>query len=602
LGAGSVSPYEIHFAILEALLKYLEILCLAVISVVLLSSCQNSSRHIEEVDSNIKTIKLQMLDEQIYKTIGEGRFYTADFSPDEKILAVGTSVSIIFYDTSNYQEIRTIPASFVDKLKWSPNGNFLAVAEGSQFYIYDYSLNKVIELQDGEQVLNTDQISWSPNGKYIAATTLLMYHANAWVWEVSSTNKISDLALKNEFAVYKYANGVHWSSDSTKLALSFNISDMNNLSTPSQLTLWDFATKSPKLISQWVLPDYRPDKGEVPQSGSGTVYWTPDDKFIVVASSSNITVLDASNGDIKKQIVTSQQILTVWLSNKKLILVTGNKSIIIQAYNIPDLEKLGEIKYSENSICVPAQIQFNSCGFENASISPSASTLITSNSFNDEFYVLSAKDEVALKSIFLGSHWNNDLAFSSDNRYVVTLGQDDLVRSYSIDDLELIDTVNYNDSSIAYLHLNGKYTEQATEISPDGKLSAHIEEDTSSECFLIFCTPGTKYKLTISRISSNEILRSIGLQKTSMEISWSPDSNWLITAGDPTDGSIPNFGLIIVPIETNKQAFLITNIGPIKGLDWSDDGKYIGETGYNGVIRIFMAKELLDSFHTITSP
>ncbi len=81
-----------------------------------------------------------------------------------------------------------------------------------------------------------------------------------------------------------------------------------------------------------------------------------------------------------------------------------------------------------------------------------------------------------------------------------------------------------------------------------------------------------------------------------MEIKWSPNSNWLITTGSPAGDPAQDFGLILVPIETNKKILEVNNTGPIKGLDWSANGGYIGETGPSGVIRIFNAEKLISSF------
>lgn len=595
-------------------MKILAILCLVVISTVLLSGCQNFSHYSNEGDSKIKVINLNKLNEKIYENIGKGRVYAAEFSPNEKILAVGTSISIIFYDTSDYQELRTIPANFVEELEWSPSGNFLAVAELSRFYVYDYSLDKIIQMQDGDQALSTDQISWSPNGNYVAATNLLMYHANAWVWDITSTNKIYDLALKSEFGVYKYANGVSWSPDSKSLAVSFLISNLNGTNPPSQsqLVLWNLTENDPTIVAQWFIPNYSTQESVVPAPSTGKVYWTPDGRFIVITSYNNVSIVDAESGDLHQKFTVPQSILNIWLRNEKLILISGDKSLTVQVYNIPDFNKIDETKYLENPFCSAVQMQFSRCNFQNASISPSASTLVTSSSFYDGFHVLNLRNNVSLKSVFLGSHWNNDLAFSPDSRYVAALGQDGLVRSYNIDDLILLSAIDYKDNLIwtddgklktklsqskaDYLQLNGNYLEQATEISPDGKLSAHIEGEPTSECFLIFCSTDTRYKLTINNINSNEILRSVEFRNTSMEIKWSPDSNWLITAGDPIDMSASNFGLVIVPIENQKQVFLVADTGPIKGIDWSKNGKYIGVTGYNGIIRIFIVGELIDSF------
>src|SRR5690349_6177819 len=67
---------------------------------------------------NVKQVDIQSLGTDSYKTIGQGRIYDTEYSPDNQILAVGTSVGVILYETKSYKVIESIPANFVERLAW----------------------------------------------------------------------------------------------------------------------------------------------------------------------------------------------------------------------------------------------------------------------------------------------------------------------------------------------------------------------------------------------------------------------------------------------------------------------------------------------------
>lgn len=568
----------------------------------LLNACQNPNQPMAEPINNIKVLNLNEINTDVYKTIGEGRFYTSKFSPDNKILAVGTSISIIFYDTSNYQKLKTIP-SHTEILEWSPDGNKLAALGGSRLFIYDYALDKVIELEDGTEAHGGEQISWSPDGKYIASPVLLMYHSDVWVWDAQTGEKKYELSLKTQFlaTTYDHAEGLDWSSDGKKLAVSFRVVNSSNI--PSQLTVWDLSRKKPTLVKQWDVPDFMLKNDEIPHSSFGKVYWTSNDKILTVASSNNISILDAYNGKIINKLIFPEIIHDIYIGASTITLISGTKNLTAQTYSFPEFEEVRKIQYTENVFCDSSEIKYNSCHYEFVNLSSDISSSVLGNSSRDEFHVWDLNSNIISKSIFLNSHWNSDLAFSPDSKFVAVLRHDRYVRSYEVENLNLISEIDYagkllwsengeltkaKDQSDDYFILNEKYEQEITSTSPDGKLSAHIEEDVEAECFLFACTPGSKYKLSISLVETNKIIETIGLERPSMEIKWSPDSKWLITTGDPIqDMKTVNFGLIIISTEGIKPILLITNTGSIKGIDWSDNGKLIAATGYNGIIRIF---------------
>jgi WD40 repeat protein len=144
--------------------------------------------------------------------------YTLDWSPDGKILAVGSGFEITLLSDDLKETIAVMkPAGGALGVTWSPNGKQLATVNGFR--------NPTISLWDWDRTNNrltlnkqiragSDQygVAWSPNGKMLATlgndrqTVIQIWDANTW-------KEIRNFELDYE----NPRRALNWSTDSTTI-------------------------------------------------------------------------------------------------------------------------------------------------------------------------------------------------------------------------------------------------------------------------------------------------------------------------------------------------------------------------------------------------
>ena len=143
------------------------------------------------------------------KSIGSGNAETAAWSPDGKILAIGTSLQIDLYDSATMQLTATLASDGQsnDSLAFSPDGNLLAAsAQNGMVQIWDVAQQRVLQTLEnkGYQYGPQPTLIFSPDGKklFVGADQTIN------VWDIGSgalldsfpgqTNSIVGLALNRE--------------------------------------------------------------------------------------------------------------------------------------------------------------------------------------------------------------------------------------------------------------------------------------------------------------------------------------------------------------------------------------------------------------------
>jgi hypothetical protein len=101
-------------------------------------------------------------------SVGFSKAYDTDWSPNNELLAIETSLGLAFYDTETWNQVKLLDPSISDKFKWSPNGKLL-------FTAYPFSDEpQTVSLFDGETLeqikvfKNGGNFSLSPNGDILA--------------------------------------------------------------------------------------------------------------------------------------------------------------------------------------------------------------------------------------------------------------------------------------------------------------------------------------------------------------------------------------------------------------------------------------------------
>ncbi|MYI94692.1 WD40 repeat domain-containing protein [Candidatus Poribacteria bacterium] len=113
------------------------------------------------------------LPEGAKKRIGKGEIYQMQFSPDDTVLAVATSIGILIYDVDTHQEIALLTEhnDVVKSLAFSPDGQTLASGGGWKdkstrlWDVQTRQLQKTLTGHDGEVTC----LAFHPNGESFAS-------------------------------------------------------------------------------------------------------------------------------------------------------------------------------------------------------------------------------------------------------------------------------------------------------------------------------------------------------------------------------------------------------------------------------------------------
>lgn len=142
--------------------------------------------------------------------LGRGFIFDHAFSPDGKILAIGSSSGVYVYDAKAGDIIRQISSDISEdvlKVVFSPNGKFLAYeATGAKFYA---QIN-VVEVQTGNAVIKseimprTNHIIFSQDNKYLAfipASYIPRENCSSSVeiWDIRKSKKVISLAAPSDY-------------------------------------------------------------------------------------------------------------------------------------------------------------------------------------------------------------------------------------------------------------------------------------------------------------------------------------------------------------------------------------------------------------------
>ena len=228
------------------------------------------------------------------------------FSPDGNLLAVGGYGQVRLFDPASERVMATLSghANFVRSLAFSPDGKLLAAAGGTpqiggEIKIWDVHSHQLVNTMVG----NKDciySVAWSPDGKLIASGS---YDKMVKLWDVSTGKEVLNLQdhIDAVFAVTFSPDGKRLASASQDRTVKiWNVATGRRLYTLSDaldgLTSVAFspsgdqlaATGYDKAIYIWRLDD---EDGHLSQSLIAdqdsllALAWSPDGKIIVTASS-----------------------------------------------------------------------------------------------------------------------------------------------------------------------------------------------------------------------------------------------------------------------------------------------------------------------------
>lgn len=471
-----------------------------------------------------QTITVTSLPSESYIRIGGGRVQAVAYAPNGKFLAVGTSSNIRLYDTDNYEMTQSIPtSSYVRNIIWSPDSTLFLACIGGELVMVDaltgQLLHSLLDTQDAI-VGDPGKMVWSPDGKYVASVALLLYHAEAWIWDAASGERV--YTLKND-ATFPYAEGISWSPDGNYLAVSYRYGGSLTTQT-DEIHLWEI-NASPSVTAQWPLPRF----------AAGKLQWSSDGQYLLMSSYEAFYLINAVTGIILKQVpLPGIDSFALSPDNKLVSIGAGRDSVVI--YTLPELTEKQRLAGMWD-------------GAESISWSPSGDTVAASSTFVDGLFVWSV-DGPLLHQIELQSHWFESISWSPDNQTVIVGGRDNRVYLYSaVTEEQVAVWGEQNPGGTTYVDwsFDGRWVAWAGKKPIDG-----VGEIWSAEGDFITRIPGT----------------FAGDLNT--PLAWSPVTNQLAIAvpGKLQLWEMMSGGQIVLLQET-----LVT--GAITSLAWAPDGRQL---------------------------
>jgi WD40 repeat protein len=104
--------------------------------------------------------------------ITTGLFGAIDWSPDGTRIASADETSVIVWDRATLQKVLVVPFILgVDDLAWSPNGQWIAVARGSDQLVQIIDANTGALVNEIPTNTETDVAAWNPSSTQIAYGT-----------------------------------------------------------------------------------------------------------------------------------------------------------------------------------------------------------------------------------------------------------------------------------------------------------------------------------------------------------------------------------------------------------------------------------------------
>lgn len=523
------SPLKIWYGA-AAIIGYIILLSLPIFACLKFLQQIPQSPHAFTTPLESQTITVASLPAESYIRIGGGRVQTVAYAPNGKFLAVGTSSSIRLYDTNKYEMTQSIPtSSYVRNIIWSPDSTLFLACIGGELVMVDALNGQLLRsLSDTQDAIvgEPGEIAWSPDGKYIASVALLLYHAEAWIWNVASGERV--FTLEND-ATFPYAEGISWSPDGNYLAVSYQYGGSLTTRT-DEIHLWEINT-SPSVTAQWPLPRF----------AAGKLQWSSDGQYLLMSSYDAFYFIDPVTGATLKRVpIPGIDSFVLSPDNNYVSISTGRDSVVI--YTLPELTEKQRLVGMWN-------------GAESISWAPSGDTVAASSTFVDGFFVWSV-DGPLLHHVELQSHWFESISWSPDNQTVIVGGRDNRVYLYSAvtgEQVAIWGEQNPGGTTYVDWSFDGRWVAWAGKSPIDG-----VGEIWSSEGDFITRIPGT---------FAGDLLNT--------PLAWSPVANQLAIA---VPGKLQLWEMMAGGQIVLLQETLVT--GVITNLAWAPDGRQL-VTGLN---------------------
>ncbi len=266
---------------------------------------------------------------------GKGLFYDLQFSPDGRLIAVGSSIGVWLFDSQTIKEVNYLAGhkDFVTNVYFNPKGKTLVSQSGDGQYapietkLWNVPSGKLITTQS-KQVFSVNYIVFSPDGKTLAIA-----------YDVYDDNKLQlydgfSGELKSTIRGHTY-QVLAFSPDGKTIACGKSeLIRLLNVSTGEVMSTFAAHANNIKTIKYFPNGKLLVSHGE----DNNVCLWNADTGEFVRNfrdDTSNVTSIDISRDSKKLAIINSKGTLTLWNSQ------TGEK-----IKTISKVTKLNSVQYS----------------------------------------------------------------------------------------------------------------------------------------------------------------------------------------------------------------------------------------------------------------
>ncbi len=486
----------------------------------------------------------------------------ADFSPDGKVLATGSSDNTIrLWDLSARKTVRTFSGhtnAVWSNIFFSPDGKSLLTgsADGTA-RLWDVTTGQTVQVFSGHTAAVND-VAFFPDGKSVVSGGV---DFTARIWDVATGQTLHILT--------GHSDGI------TRLAVSPDGKYVVTGSVDRTARLWDASTGKQVRVF---------DHPEVCVSAFA---YSPDGKYFASGCEDYVAKLwEASTGQMVREFSGhAGDVLGIEFSPDGRFLLTGGSDRTALLWDLATGETIRSFAGHTSSI-------------QTVTFSPDGHQIATTS--NDGIVRVWSLQTASIGMQFIGHNANlKQASFSPDGKYIVTAGIDGTARLWNTQTGEPIVTLtgHADEARGAVFSPDGEIVLTASADGTaklwdaiTGKELLRLEGHTDAVNRVVF-SPDGKYIVTASWDGSARVwdprtgeTKVIYTNQGPGHVNWvafSPDGKFVATSGD--DGT----ARIWDPLTGNDLMIFKGHSDRVSGVAFSPDGKYLVTCSLDGSVRLW---------------